>query len=276
LNQNAGPVSLVTAFFEPLDDSILLKKALAMSDLITLPAPTFDDLITGVGTAALAPAMFAVAKTTVGAVEIFGYILRSGHVPHVLVSAGSVGNPIERVKLYSQNFHRYDPAIAQAGNRRFGRGHIGRTATSEIKDRDYRLICFEKPRFAEKWSCVRSDRDTRFVFSVYRRHGAGLLESEGFSELAKVAMPILRKHWQLTSQQAGITPLQRLFDRLQQFFPELTLRERQVCGKTLMGMTATEIGDELGIGKATVLTYRRRAYERYGFATANQFLHPML
>ncbi|MFA6031500.1 MAG: LuxR C-terminal-related transcriptional regulator [Myxococcota bacterium] len=59
--------------------------------------------------------------------------------------------------------------------------------------------------------------------------------------------------------------------RLGSTFHSLTGRERAVCARTMVGMTAEAIGLDLGISPASVLTYRRRAYERYCFTHANQF-----
>jgi DNA-binding CsgD family transcriptional regulator len=49
-----------------------------------------------------------------------------------------------------------------------------------------------------------------------------------------------------------------------------------VCAGTLMGRTAEAIGADLGIAPSTVLTYRRRAYERCGISSAVQLLEGLL
>jgi DNA-binding CsgD family transcriptional regulator len=59
-------------------------------------------------------------------------------------------------------------------------------------------------------------------------------------------------------------------------FPQLSQRERQVCARTLAGWTAKQIGRALGLRTATVLTYRQRAYQRFGFRSASDFLQTLL
>lgn len=54
-------------------------------------------------------------------------------------------------------------------------------------------------------------------------------------------------------------------------FADLTDRERAVCARTMVGMTAEAIALDLGIAPSSVLTYRRRAYERYQITHSNQF-----
>lgn len=65
-------------------------------------------------------------------------------------------------------------------------------------------------------------------------------------------------------------------ERLAKQYPELTARERLVCGYTLAGYTAEAIGLILGVGMSTVITYRRRAYSRLGICNANQLIAPLL
>jgi DNA-binding CsgD family transcriptional regulator len=58
--------------------------------------------------------------------------------------------------------------------------------------------------------------------------------------------------------------------RLRSMLPALTARETAICARTVAGMTAEGIALELGIKRSSVLTYRRRAYERLNISTALQ------
>ena len=69
---------------------------------------------------------------------------------------------------------------------------------------------------------------------------------------------------------------ERIAHRLAQQYPELTARERVVCGYTLAGYTAEAISLILGIGVSTIITYRRRAYSRLGVSNATQMIAPLL
>lgn len=64
--------------------------------------------------------------------------------------------------------------------------------------------------------------------------------------------------------------------RLGSIFINLTEREKAVCARSMVGMTAEAIALDLGISSASVLTYRRRAYERYHFTHSNQFFLGMI
>ena len=46
--------------------------------------------------------------------------------------------------------------------------------------------------------------------------------------------------------------------------PRLSLRERQVCARIAVGLTADGIGADLGVAPSTVVTLRKRAYAKLG------------
>jgi DNA-binding CsgD family transcriptional regulator len=50
----------------------------------------------------------------------------------------------------------------------------------------------------------------------------------------------------------------------------LTPREREVCERILLGYTSIGIGLDLNIALSSVLTYRKRAYEKLGIAAQNE------
>ena len=65
-------------------------------------------------------------------------------------------------------------------------------------------------------------------------------------------------------------PSKRWRKRFGQLCPLLTQRELEVCARTVMGMTAEAIALDLSIGRASVLTYRQRAYGRLNVCSAYQ------
>jgi DNA-binding CsgD family transcriptional regulator len=47
-------------------------------------------------------------------------------------------------------------------------------------------------------------------------------------------------------------------------FPKLSPRESEMVAGTLLNMTATQTAAKLGIGTTSVITHRKRAYNRLG------------
>mgnify|MGYP000432101129 FL=1 len=88
--------------------------------------------------------------------------------------------------------------------------------------------------------------------------------------LAQVAITGLTRLLQRPA--AGRPLLDEVERRLAETHAVLTPRERQVCARTLIGRTARDIGQELGLGTGTVLTYRQRAYQKLGLSRASDLL----
>jgi len=60
----------------------------------------------------------------------------------------------------------------------------------------------------------------------------------------------------------------QLEERFAERHAELTLRQRQVCARAAVGMTVEATALDLGIAKTSVLTYRKRAYQRLGVTSS--------
>lgn len=81
---------------------------------------------------------------------------------------------------------------------------------------------------------------------------------------AGTLLAVVQRHLELGPVQ--LAPV----ERLQRLCPQLTPREREVCGRLLGGMSFEGIGADLGLSVATVKTYRNRAFERLGIHHRNE------
>lgn len=106
------------------------------------------------------------------------------------------------------------------------------------------------------------------VLSFYRRR-AGDHALQRLAGLANLGLTALARS---VPDMAGAASIGRIDARIAAVYPQLTRRERQVCVRTLAGWSARAIAATLGIGPASVLTYRQRAYRRLGFSCAADFL----
>ena len=235
----------------------------------------YEALIGGIGAPCLAATVLSVADAEIGADEVFAYALDGPRPPRPIASSSSLADYSDRASNYTSRFHRLDPALRLTAED----GHDMRMAqigAEDIDDRDYRRLCYDLPAFAEKLSYACRFNGGAVVLSIYRRRGrkpCGIADLRGFAEMV---LPIICRHGEIVGAFAGETMLQRLEARMALQFSDLSARELAVCGRTLIGMTAEAIGLELGIRTSTVLTYRRRAYERYGISNANQLLPKLL
>jgi DNA-binding CsgD family transcriptional regulator len=107
------------------------------------------------------------------------------------------------------------------------------------------------------WQCM----------TVARRRRSGPFEEHDLLVLggfARLLMPLITRNEALVncaprSPQEAIDEIERRFSRR---FPLVTERERQVCARAVVGMTAEGAALDLGIAVSSVLTYRKRAYRR--------------
>jgi len=157
-----------------------------------------------------------------------------------------------------------------------GQTQAYRTTAGNIPNRQYRRECFETARLAEKVSFARWRAGRRFILSFYRAPGRPPITPQALAPLADMTLPLLRKQLELSTDETNLPLMERLLRRMERIYPEMTVREREVCARTLIGMTAEAIGLDLDIKPSTVLTYRRRAYERFGISNANQLMARLL
>jgi DNA-binding CsgD family transcriptional regulator len=228
-------------------------------------------LIDAAHSARFATLVLQSAHSLAGVDEVFAYRAEGGCRPEQLLSSSVLADAPTRASLYSERFYRHDPA-ARAREPAASQGFFERVTSEQIGPREYRAICFERPRFAEKLCYGWRDREDSLVLSFYRRRDRGASTGDGLSALATVVLGLLARR-----QPASTLPLRlRLERQIALRHPQLTLRERQVCALTLAGSTSEEAASELGIRQATVLTYRQRAYRRLGFGDIRDFLETLV
>lgn len=236
----------------------------------------YDSLVEVLGTAALGSVLLDIASSLTGADEIFGYWISGEDAPAPLVSCGHRGSSASRASLYAGGFHRLDP-INRLLRQQGPQSSIGMASfrSRDIADQSYRSRCFDHPGLVEKVAFFRSWGTRHYVFALYRTDGE-FEQSERMTALAELALPLLRRHGELIGEELGMPLIQRLEWRIARHYPMMTQREREVCARTLAGMTAEATAISLGIGKTSVLTYRQRAYDRYGISSAGQLIENLL
>lgn len=197
---------------------------------------------------------------------------RDGEAPQTVLVGGN-DEAHQRAAAYRNRFFRHDPLrrlIGELGDQQI---LFARVPAAEIPDSGYRRTCFDGPGFAEKLMVVQKVPEGWLVLNLPHACAPDMGEEElqALRELARMLMPIIATHVRLAApvreQPLSIADIEM---RVSTTFPELSQREREVCARTLAGVTAEGIGLDLGIKQTTVLTYRRRAYERLNISTVHQ------
>lgn len=223
----------------------------------------------------LAGRILSISRRLASVDEVFSFHAPTGGAPRILGSASLLGSVDERTGRYAREFYRYDPVKGMkraAGGRRFVR-HV--LSADDIKRSDYREICFDRPRLRQKICFEQPANDGRIMCNFYLRQPVGAASLRRLEELAAIALPSLSLLAEARScEHASL--VSRIEARLATGYGDLTLRERQVCARTIAGWTSDAIAIDLGVGAGTVLTYRRRAYGRYDYSSAGEFLEKIV
>jgi DNA-binding CsgD family transcriptional regulator len=232
-------------------------------------------LVDSIGTPGMDFAMFSAANTLTPVEEISGYLIEDN-----LSSIGSFGgraDSAKRTRLYSQHYHKCDPLMSSLRHERTPEKMLIRVdRRSRINDENFRYAIFDEPGFRSRVSCVRTNPEGWSMINFFlnvdepREHTL-----EALVQFSVVAFPIARRHhdlpdWGRSRSKHGAT--EPLENRLAKRFPALTSRERSVCLLTMQGWTAHRIAIQLDVAQTTVLTYRRRAYERLGISSAAEIV----
>jgi len=226
-------------------------------------------LVEAVGTPDFSTLLLKAARDLDQVDEVFGYLLEKRNAPRTLVSASVLPDFDLRVQNYIERFYRYDPAVHELFQLDRRQSFVQRIAREKILPHDYRRRCFDEPGFSEKLSFGWRAEEYILVLSFYR---VGRSDEEALQKLASLAnlsLAIMVNRHAPVSDDQLVSKIERKLSRV---FPELSPREMQICARSILGWTSTEIGKELAIGAGTVLTYRQRAYQKTDLRGSQGFL----
>jgi DNA-binding CsgD family transcriptional regulator len=182
------------------------------------------------------------------------------------------------VARYRERYYKADPISAV-----LGRLHSGdcaatvRVRSRDVSDPEYRKAWLIQPEICERISVMRRVDTKWLVLNCARSRQAGAFSRDEIALIdlfGSLALPLIARH-EILFDRMGLSrnsalSVQALEHRFGQLLSALTQREREVCARTVMGMTAEAIALDLSIGRASVLTYRQRAYRRLNICSAYQ------
>lgn len=107
---------------------------------------------------------------------------------------------------------------------------------------------------------------------------AGSVTDADLAELRRITdflISLVAKHAELTLRRPALTPALSSLDDIESCLTtgtDLSRREAEVCARILYGLSSCGIAVDLGIGKESVMTYRKRAYSRLGIGSQRELL----
>lgn len=154
-------------------------------------------------------------------------------------------------ETYLDGWYRRDPLLPGLLAAPVGSVRLHRLDEIEARmDAAYRRIFFAAPGLGAKTTVAAVGATLRLFVSLYRSGAPGEGEDP---DLARLAGRLALLHFERGSDGGVPAPL-----------AVLSARERDVCLGILSGRTADAIAREVGIAPSTVVTYRKRAYDKLG------------
>lgn len=126
---------------------------------------------------------------------------------------------------------------------------------------NYKKRYFDEPGFQDKLSVIYGSTLGNFYINLYRRCSDfdQVIPPEQQLRTGQLLGLLVSKHYQLNQAQLSQGPLAFLSER-----------ERQVCTAVLQGKKSEWVAHELNIAASSVVTYRKRAYEKLGISNRAQ------
>lgn len=143
----------------------------------------------------------------------------------------------------------------------------------DVPTMQYRSLCYDRAQISDRLSLISRNRyGTAFSVSFYsgRPHG-------DFSEKSKQSLlsyfPILHS---ITARHADLADpavdVESVLRRFRFNYPELSPREAQVAAGVVAGMSASNMAEWLGIAQTSIVTHRKKAYDRLGAEGQNDLM----
>ncbi|MDB5715009.1 MAG: hypothetical protein JWO15_2406 [Sphingomonadales bacterium] len=120
--------------------------------------------------------------------------------------------------------------------------------------------------------------DSLFCVRILRRpstYAISDLDLSGLREVADLIISLVARHQGLIHARLDAFSALISLDTIEQRILDtksLSKREAEVCARILFGCSSCEIASDLGIGKESVMTYRKRAYQHLEIGSQRELL----
>ena len=197
------------------------------------------------------------------------------------LSLDAAGLAQQQIALYIQDQRwQRDPMIAQARKQLdLQPVSLVHTVVSDLPAVDYRDVLYNRANVCDRvLLCARSATGL-IGLSLLRASSSGTYSTDDIvhvQDSCPLLMAIIDKHVDLTAQKPNfseaLTSLKQIETCLASSPVALSQRESEVCARVLYGISSLGIGLDLGIGEETVMTYRKRAYQRLGIGSQRELV----
>lgn len=180
--------------------------------------------------------------------------------------------PPTRHEIYISDYIPVDPILGAISKAYETRNLVLlKVRPQDIQQSKYRRA-LKSADIVERISIIRRDSKRCQCLNVARRSEKGPFtpdEIMRITNFAQLALPLAARHDEMikSPRTISVAELERRFAALAY---GLSSREIAVCARAAFGMSTEGTALDLNIGRASVLTYRKRAYARMAVTSVNE------
>jgi LuxR family transcriptional regulator, activator of tox operons len=228
-----------------------------------------ERIIPAIGRPEFPAVLLSVYRDLAGCDLCSAFSWESDQGPTLLFAAGehpsASGFALSASQAYTQKYWQSDAAISR--DRLHDRPGLSlvRTTAADIRDADYRRDCYQSGGICERLTLF----DARFPavsVSGYRSDARGPTAApvaQWMIDVGPTLVAALRRHTELLELARQTVPSPSLEVVVQWARKHgLSAREAQVVAGLTLGQTQAEIAGYVGLSVNSVVTYRRRAYQK--------------
>lgn len=243
-----------------------------------------SNLIESLGTdrfgATFSETMWELAK-----IEHFA-VFHVGDVGPMHVFSGSIDGTASAFQQSSRyiddKLWRQDPTMVAACGSSRKNDPVPKMQNLKISDLPHgtlRDVVYASKQISDRYLLCHRTADATIGLSILRSEGQGCFsdrEREVLEDWSGLLMSALDRHLKFAASLPdmsislrSLAEIERTVCAAPESFPR---REAQVCARILYGVSSIGIALDLDIGEETVMTYRKRAYQRLGIGSQRELL----
>lgn len=235
--------------------------------IVTPWASGLSELVETTGITDFGSSLLAFFDQRVGADHCTVYQLQNHEFAEVFAVSGA------RAKLIPETcFGTYD---VKRRFRQFGSSKASVELYSPSSTANVAMFSAKTPQGVFIFGCK---GDSLFCVRILRiSSGYAISDPDlsGLREVADLIISLVARHQGLIHAQPDAFSALISLDTIEQRILEtkrLSKREAEVCARILFGCSSCEIASDLGIGKESVMTYRKRAYQHLEIGSQRELL----
>ncbi len=238
-------------------------------------------LIAVVGTPRFETTLFQAAHSVVNCEHVTAFAMSKNAGPRLLLAANVGSAPIARptAHKYLAHYWQLDPANRMDQLCKDDSVALQIMPDADIQDELYRHDCYTSLHLGVRFTLMQRYGQNIYRMSFYAAGCGGRFgqhEIDHIVSSSDLLMSLIIKN-DATGATASEAMLPQVFtNRLHLVAPQMPAREAEVCTSILLGMTSEAIALKLGISVNTVLTYRKRAYNRLNISCQNELMRLIL